>query len=87
VKKLEKLAFERGKSLDWIIPPLTNRLGVNGAAKELEIAPSTVSKWLKDNNYICRPMWIKAATPEETRRIDALAAQVKHEREGEPDVV
>lgn len=83
MKKLEKLAFERGTPLDWIIPPLANKFGVTGAAKELGLAPSTISKWLKDNNYICRPMWMEKATPEETRRIDALVTRFKQEQ-GEP---
>jgi len=81
MKKLEKLAVERKRSLDWIIPPLVNDLGVVGAAKSLGFAPSTISKWLKDNDYISRPWWVKKMTPGDKASIDRAVARREHQEE------
>ncbi len=49
--KIRELQRTRG-NLHEIIPALVNRHGQRQAADQLGIAPSTVSKWLKDNHYI-----------------------------------
>lgn len=76
MKKLDKLAVEKGKSLDWIILPEVNRSGVIGAAKALGFAPSTISNWLTANGYVSRTTWQKDTTPEEKAQIDAAGERI-----------
>lgn len=70
MKKLEKFEAEKGKSLERIIPPLVNRIGVVEAAKKLGFAPSTISKWLFDHDYVASTTWSKKTTPSEKADIE-----------------
>ena len=79
-RTLEQLAIEKGRPLERIIPPVVDRWGVVEGAKRLGYSPSTISVWLKDNNYIGKMIWIKAITPQERADIDAAAARVNARR-------
>lgn len=57
MNKLAKLEAKSGKPLAEIIPPMANSHGVVGAADQLKLSPSTISKWLKDNGYRPRTIW------------------------------
>lgn len=56
-RTLKMLEVEQGKPLDEIIPPLASKHGVVGAAKLIRFSPSTVSDWLKFNNFKPRTTW------------------------------
>lgn len=81
MKKLEKLAAEKGKPLDRIILPVVNRLGVVEGARKLGFAPSTISKWLDDHGYVPSTTWGKATTAQEHADIDAAHDRVNRVRE------
>lgn len=81
MKKLEKYAAEKGKPLERIIPPLVNRLGVVEAARKLGFAPSTISDWLKDNDYVSSTTWGKAPSAQERADIEAAHDRVNQVRE------
>lgn len=88
MKKLEKLAAEKGKPLDRIIPPLVNRFGVVLTAEKLGYAASTISKWLQDNNYESMTIWQKKVTPQEAADIQRAHDEVNawREEQGLPSI-
>ncbi len=76
--KLKQLADVRGVTEEWyidhIVVPMVNTHGQQEAARQLGVSQAAVSGWLKDK-YTPHVWWLKAATPEETRRINELAAR------------
>lgn len=88
MKKLEKLAIEKGKPLERIILPMVNRFGVVDTAKKLGYAPSTISKWLEDNGYVSSTTWGKATTAQEHADIDAAHDRINELRAlaGQPSI-
>lgn len=55
-----KLVETQGTPEDVIVP-LVNRVGQVAAARELKIAPATLNRWLKDNNYAKVILYVKKA--------------------------
>ena len=45
--------------LDQIIPKLVNTGGQQYAAFQLNVSNATISRWLKDNNYVAKKTYIK----------------------------
>jgi hypothetical protein len=78
--KIPELEQKHG-NLERIIPALVNRGGQKLAAEKLETSQNTISRWLKDNHYISRVVWMKAATPQELLDIEAAAGRVAEAEE------
>lgn len=78
--KIEEIAKERGKPADSIVLPLVNKGGQKLAAHHLGVTQSTVSDWLRDNDYASITYWTKKITPQERADIDAAAARINANR-------
>lgn len=85
---LKAIEQDRGKSLERIIPPLVNRLGVVAAGASLGISAATVGKWLKDNGYVASTTWGKKTTAQETADIERAHDSVNEYRRahGRPSI-
>lgn len=58
--QLDRLAREKGEPLDSLIPRTVNaKASQKAAAKELGLAESTVSDWLRKNGYVAKTQWVK----------------------------
>lgn len=56
--KMRDLEKEKG-DLNRVIPVLVNQHGQHRAAAILGVSAATVNKWLKDNGYILKQVYIK----------------------------
>lgn len=77
--RIKELEAEKG-NLERVIPPLVNRVGQSEAARQLHVSQGTISRWLKDNNYILSSLWQKGVTPAERADIDPAADRVNARR-------
>jgi hypothetical protein len=57
-KRLVRLNKAKG-NLDHLIPKLVNEAGQAHAAQVLDVSPSTISRWLRKNNYRPEIIWRK----------------------------
>jgi hypothetical protein len=75
--KLLEIEQVRGKPLDRIIPELVNRYGQLGAALELGVTQTTISRWLKDHHYVQLITYVKDITPKERADIARVVKLVE----------
>lgn len=55
IKELERQYGD----LHQVIPPLVNQFSQAEAAMRLGVSSATISKWLKDNNYVLKLEYVK----------------------------
>lgn len=77
--RIKELEAEKG-DLSLVIPPLANSFGQKGAAVRLKTTQATISRWLKDNDYVARTWWEKDTTPQEKASIQRVADRVNEWR-------
>lgn len=58
MRKLQALKKERG-DLEKVIPELVNAHGQHETARILGVSAATVNKWLKDNGYTLKQVYVK----------------------------
>jgi hypothetical protein len=58
--RIEELEKEFGEKPDTLIPRVVNeKSSQKAAARELNVAESTVSLWLRQNGYVAKKQWVK----------------------------
>lgn len=63
---LKEIEQRHGRSLHDIIPPLVNEMGsAKAAAKQLGVADSTITTWLKEHGYIRITHYVMAKSQKE----------------------
>lgn len=61
--RLSELERQLSEPLDTLIPRVVNaKASQKAAAKELGLAESTVSDWLRKNGYRAVTQWVKCST-------------------------
>jgi hypothetical protein len=85
MSKLNDVARWMGPN-EMNIVPMVNRYGQVEAAQRLGVTQPGLSKWLKDNGYVARIIWMKAPTEQEVADIEAAHDRVNAKRiaEGRP---